>query len=72
MTEIELLRDVAAAAADYERIAAELIKIDEVRIVTTDIGGAAMAERMTRLTKALTALKEFRALPTGLSGSAIR
>ena len=59
-SEIELLNDLADAAADLDKIAAALIRSGDVKILTTDIGGAALAERASRLTKSVTALKKFR------------
>lgn len=59
-SELELLEEVATAAADLDKIASALIRTGDAKILTTDIGGAALAERVTRLTKAVKALKRFR------------
>lgn len=58
--EFDLMNELALAAEDLDKIAAALIRTGDLKIIGTDIGGAAISERATRLTKAVTALKRFR------------
>lgn len=59
--EFDLMNELALAAEDLDKIAAALIRTGDLKILSTDIGGVALAERATRLTKAVKALKTFRA-----------
>lgn len=60
MTELEMLNEIAAAAADLDKILTALILTGQAQIVTTDLGGAAIQDRMNRLNEAGKALRSFR------------
>ena len=59
-SELDLLNEIAAAAFDFEKILSALIRTEQTDIVSTDIGAAALQDRLNRLNDANKALARFR------------
>lgn len=61
--EFDLLCEVADAAADADKIMAALIRSGDLSLASTDIGAAALMDRLNRLNEANKALRLFRRGP---------
>lgn len=60
LSELDLLNEIADAAADADKIMAALIKSGDLTLASTDIGAAALMDRLNRLNAANRALRAFR------------
>ena len=60
VSEYDLLNEIFEAAFDFEKILNALIRTGQTDIVSTDIGAAALQDRLNRLNDANKALRAFR------------
>lgn len=59
-TELSLLNEIADSAFDFEKILNALIRSEQTNIISTDLGAAALQDRLNRLNDANKALVKFR------------